>query len=113
MGIFWVTSFLEKSDGKIISSGHNDFDADGFFGAYVFALPTTEASFFIDDLNDIIPALNRGQDRFPHRPHRLYVDIPMVQPNGKARAPSSSSARMAQTVLSPLLPTSFGRGMPK
>ena len=58
MGIFWVTSFLEKSDGKIISSGHNDFDADGFFGAYVFAPPTTEASFFIDDLNDIIPALN-------------------------------------------------------
>jgi len=74
MGIFWVTSFLEKSDGKIISSGHNDFDADGFFGAYVFALPTTEGSFFIDDLNDIIPALNRGQDRFPHRPHRLYSD---------------------------------------
>ena len=54
MGIFWVTSFLEKTDGRIISSGHNIFNAVGFFGAYVFALPTTEASFFIDDLNDII-----------------------------------------------------------
>ena len=52
----------------------NTSNADGFFGAYVFAFPTTEASFFIDDLNDIIPALNRGQDRFPHRPHRLYSD---------------------------------------
>jgi len=53
----------------------NTFNAVGFFGAYVFALPTTEASFFIDGLNDIIPALNRGQDRFPHRPHRLYSDF--------------------------------------
>jgi hypothetical protein len=54
MGIFWVTSFLEKSDGKIISSGHNAFDADGFLRAYVLALTTPETSFFIDDLNGII-----------------------------------------------------------